>query len=597
MLGLAKDLFKQGAVSLDDFAFSVKTEKPWPTIQQLLESGYLGFVDYSFARAVLNQVKEKDEEQACFLAVMMAFSRLGHLCVSIHDGQVVPSLEALTPHQIEKPFDLQRLEKMVIAGSEKLSVEIIDHGNCPDSFSPLVRDGCNFYLQRNFHFEVLLAEQISRILAFPVQESSLSILSDALNKEQREAVKKGLKSPLMLITGGPGTGKTYTATHFLSAYLKANPGKRIAIAAPTGKAVAHLKRKILEVPELLNQQDQLQVGTLHALLGIKRADDFGDRDFHITADCIIVDECSMIDLALFSALLTAVPLGAKVVLMGDDHQLPPIESGTVFSELCTFAKEAKPSIIAALKVCQRSDQKEILDLSDDIRHGDHVNVNIALKAKHCSALSFYPLAELGKHLSAIDFPEPFSSKPSSEELFSKMDNFRILSPLRKGPYGVEEINRKIWSHYLPKVRSKQYWAIPIIITKTSYQLDLCNGEMGYLVRFVGKKCTDDRLFKSQDYAVFIDKKGSGYREIPVTLLPAFENAYALTVHKSQGSEYNTLLFFLPPGSENFGREVLYTGVTRARNQLILVSQEEIVEKCLAKDSKRNSGLYSRLSLR
>jgi len=594
MLGLAKDLFKQSAVSLDDFTFTVKSEKPWPHLQKLLHLGYLNFVDYSFARAVLNQSPSSDENQACFLALMMAFSRLGHLCVSIHDGELVPSVNTLASASHEESIDLMHIEAMAIDGASTLPAEILATNLEKDSLKPLVKDSCNYYLQKNYHFESLLVSEVLRIFSAPQQNVNLPTLSTQLTSEQQAAVAKGLKNRLLLITGGPGTGKTFTATHLISSYLKLYPGHKIAVAAPTGKAVSHLKKKILAKEALQKKSDQLHIGTLHALLGIKRADEIGEKAFHIPADCVIVDESSMIDLALFTTLLQAIPDGTKLILMGDDHQLPPVESGTVFCELCQFAKNSHPELIASLKTCQRSEQREILDLSQDIRHSNQANVAIAFKADHCSALKYYPDINLENHWREISFPCPSNEKPSPEELFAKLEDFRILTPLKKGPFGVSSLNKKVWSRYLQKVKSEQYWAIPIIITKTSYQLDLCNGEMGYLIRNIGKKKVDDRQIHKQDYALFVDKDATGYREIPATLLPSFDQAYAISVHKSQGSEYKKVLFILPEGSENFGKEILYTGVTRAKNELIVSGSEETIRKCLERDSRRNSGLAARL---
>lgn len=594
MLGLAKDLFKQSAVSLDDFTFTVKSEKPWPHLQKLLHLGYLNFVDYSFARAVLNQSPNSDESQACFLALMMAFSRLGHLCVSIHDGEIVPSIKTLTPTSTEENIDLMHIEAMAIDGASALPGEILATSREKDHLKPLVKDRANYYLQKNYHFESLLVSEVFRIFSAPGQEASLPPLSTDLTEEQQEAVTKGLKNQLLLMTGGPGTGKTFTATHLIDSYLQIHPDHKIAVAAPTGKAVSHLKKKILANEALQKKSDQLHIGTLHALLGIKRADEIGEKSFHIPADCVIVDESSMIDLSLFAALLQAISSGTKLILMGDDHQLPPVESGTVFCELCQFAKDSHPELIASLKTCQRSEQREILDLSEDIRHSNQTNVTIALKADHCAALKYYSNINLENHWGEIAFPGPSNEKPNPKELFAKLEDFRILTPLKKGPFGVSNLNKKVWSRYLQKVKSEQYWAIPIIITKTSYQLDLCNGEMGYLVRHIGKKKVDNRQIHKQDYALFVDKEATGYREIPATLLPSFDQAYAISVHKSQGSEYKKVLFILPEGSENFGKEILYTGVTRAKNKLIISGSEETIRKCLARDSKRNSGLAARL---
>ena len=601
MFGLAKDLFKQGAVSIDDFSFSVKADQPWPTVEALLHAGYFSFVDYSFAKAVLSQSGVVSEEVACFLCALMAFSRMGHLCMTVEEGEIFPPLDELRPPQSEE-IDLTRAKAMVVEGAQALPREVLEKSGVVEGLKPVVAHGSSFYLQKYFSLESGLIEKMTPFLLERGTVESFfqpgEKILEGLSKEQRHAVTLGVNNRLTFLTGGPGTGKSHTAVRLIAAFLaKSGEKKRVVVAAPTGKAASHLASKIAESPLL--QNEKIEVGTLHALLGIKRREDLSSSEKYLAADLIIVDEGSMIDLSLFSALLGSIPSDSHCFIMGDDKQLPPVESGTVFAELCHYAREKRPELLATLKECHRTEQKEILELSDDIRRGDLANVEIALKAESCGALSFHDLSDVTR--SAIvdevkqGFPMPSTKEPEPETLMKSLDQMRILTPLRKGAYGVEELNREIWGAIFKSLRQNQYWPIPIIVTKTSYHLDLCNGEMGYLVRFIGKKSRDAQTVSRQDYALFRDKSGKGWRRVAASILPAFEDAYALTVHKSQGSEFEKVLFFVPPGSEHFGREILYTGVTRARKNLTLLSEDEVIKRCIRKKSGKKSGLYDRIT--
>ncbi|MDN3507612.1 MAG: exodeoxyribonuclease V subunit alpha [Simkaniaceae bacterium] len=601
MFGLAKDLFKQGAVSIDDFSFSVKTDKPWPTVEALLHAGYFSFVDYSFAKAVLSQSSETSEDIACFLCAMMAFSRMGHLCMSVVEGEIYPSLDELMPPQFVGALDLTRAKAMVVDGAQALPREVASTNGAVEELKPIVAHGSSFYLQKYFALESKLLEKIEPFLKETRSNDSL-IESDpditaSLNKAQAHSVTLGLNNRLTLLTGGPGTGKSHTAVHLIANFLKHYPNKRVVVAAPTGKAAAHLAAKIALSPLLKDQK--IEVGTLHSLLGIKRREDLTTHEKYLQADLIIVDEASMIDLSLFTAFIGSLCDDAHCFMMGDDQQLPPVESGTIFAELCHYARERRPELLATLKECHRTEQKEILEFSDDIRKGNLANIEIALKAESCSALHYHPLNEPSKTTLMQEvkngFPMPSSKEPEPEVLMRTLDHLRVLTPLRKGPYGVDALNSEIWESILKTLKQNQYWSIPIMITKTSYHLDLCNGEMGYLVRFIGNKTRDVHTMSRQDYALFPDKSGKGWRRIAASILPAFEHAYALTVHKSQGSEFDCVLFYVPPGSEHFGREILYTGVTRARKNLILFSEDEVIARCIEKKSGKRSGFYNRIT--
>jgi len=358
-------------------------------------------------------------------------------------------------------------------------------------------------------------------------------IAESLNVEQKQAVVMAIHNRFSIITGGPGTGKTFTATAIIDA-LKC----KSCIAAPTGKAASHLLRKLLE---------KISGGTLHSLLGIKSPLDFTKPVEEIDAELILVDESSMIDPQLFARLLQAIPSHARLILIGDVNQLPAVEGGSVFADL--IYSNAIPT--TTLKKCMRSDRREILELAACVLKGEPFDIRTH---------------DLG-----------FASG-SIEEIYQKLwqyvqgrdfQHFRILSTLRKGPLGVNALNRYLFE----KFQSDCY---PILITRSDIKKGLSNGDMAMVER---------------EIATFADG-----RSWPLNQLPHYEYAYSISVHKAQGSEYRDVLFLVPDGSELFGREVIYTAITRAKETLAIDGNLDQIQKAIAHSTLKPSVIIQSLSL-
>lgn len=371
----------------------------------------------------------------------------------------------------------------------------------------IIQDKDRLYLERNWIFETRVIEHLKR-LSQPIPP--INYAANDLNREQNAALQTVLSNSFTVITGGPGTGKTFLVRHL----VEAMGSSRVILSAPTGKAASRLKE--------LNPI--AACGTLHSLLGIRSERDFLKEGSYLSADLIVIDECSMLDAKLFSFFLASAQEGSRVVLIGDENQLPPIESGSLFADLI----DAVPT--ARLTQSMRSDKKEILHLADAIREGR--------------------VEEVINRLEPVD-----------------LSRGQILSCVREGPLGVNELNKKMLDASKP---------IPIMITRTDYNLGLYNGEVGVLVK--------------HSHALFGDRKFSPAE------LPPYEYAYCLSVHKSQGSEFDDVVLLVPPGSENFGREALYTGVTRARKSIKICGDPDTVRKTLLRTSRKISGLRDRLKL-
>lgn len=518
MQGLAKQLFQERA----GIALCEKQQVKWPFLWSLVEKKHLLYLDYFFAEKIHPL---GNENEAALLALLMAFSRAGHLCMKV-DAAKISTL-------IKDPLLASQLEKKIKEASETFDVKGI------------VRNGKDcFYLQKNWFLESSVCTEIKRLLSYSTKSKEQEY-SPLLTAEQKKAVENALHFPLSMITGGPGTGKSFTALQIVAAFPKSC---RVILTAPTGKAASHLLKKCTG--------ERIKGGTLHAIL--KEAEP-------LEADLVIADECSMIDAALFSRLLSSIKEGTHLVLMGDPDQLPAVEGGSFFADLVDAKQQGYPLPCTYLTECLRSDQKNILNLALAIRAG-----------KPCMSSALYFDEKEVSHF----FPLPSFSKPDPQELLKKMDTFRILSTLRKGPFGVDTLNQKIVECILAEKKPDQYCPIPILITKNDKRTGLFNGEMGILIMTPSQE---------EEYAFFDDG-----RIFPAFLLPSYEYAYCLSVHKSQGSEYDKVLLLIPEGSDFFGKEALYTAVTRAKKSIEIRGSQDLIRSTLQQSSRKASGLTGRL---
>lgn len=353
---------------------------------------------------------------------------------------------------------------------------------------PLIKEEGRIYLKRNYLFEETAVTHLARIWSADVKP--LYILNDAVT----------------ILTGGPGTGKS----HMIRELLKDMPkDMRILLAAPTGKAANRIGGE-----------------TLHSLLGVKRPKDLLEKTPFIQADLVIVDECSMIDAGMWAHFFSAIPTGCRLLLVGDPDQLPPVEAGTVFTELVEFAKKCRPNSHIHLSKCYRTDSLDILEMAAKARCGEMI--------------------------------------PFDTEIGELDPTVQYLSCVKEGPWGVKTINR-----LMPPGGDR----VPVMITRNDREVGLFNGDTGYI---------EGGLFNG---------------ELGLEWLPPYEPAYCLSVHKSQGSEYKDVVLLVPPGSEVFGREIIYTAITRARASVRVVGDQKTLEACLAGTSRRRSFIGKKLETR
>ncbi len=552
------------------------------------------YIDFALVDCLLTKYTLPTEAAPLLLHLSQAM-RAGHLCVKVDRSAVLP-----------KPKDVWEInENIKLSEEEWQELEYLISAsipNFPPSFlttltldskdtlpnTPLCRFENLFYYQKYWIHESsclrgmhhLLEEKPALMLDSSKIQSSLEqfLSKNHLLPEQAKAITQLDKQSLTIIYGGPGTGKTYTAGLLIKVFWNAlspidREKCRIFLAAPTGKAAANLQKSLSRAIGEDPNFPVITATTLHSLLGIKPSTH--SQPNLIPADLLIIDECSMIDIRMMSLLFQALKPGARLVLLGDPNQLPPIDAGSFFSDMIHLCPSSQ---VTELQTCLRAELKEIVNLAESVKKGS-CQAALHLFQTSKNTLFFTSLAEI-QNPSEIQHKLWEVAWPYLKLGAEMFQRFCILSPLRKGFLGVDQLNHFFYKEVIKNSQNRSSVTIPIIIVANDPKQGLFNGDVGILVR---QKWSDsDDHLRMGDYAVFTDRK------IPALLLPRYEYAFCLSVHKSQGSEFDRLILLIPEGSEHFGRELVYTGITRARKQLEIWSTPFLFENALSHSSKRLS---------
>ena len=489
----------------------------------------------------------------------------------------------------------------------------------PGERRPLILDAAGrFYLYRYFRYEALLADAIRARAASEGGGLDEAALAEQLDRYfapsenaqdcQRQAALTALRRRFSVISGGPGTGKTTTVVRILGLMLEQTGGERmrIALAAPTGKAAARLAASIASLREALPCPDEVkravpgQVTTIHRLLGtLPGSTSFRHNERNpLPCDAVIVDEASMVDLPLMTALVTALPPHARLILIGDRDQLASVEAGAVLGDICRAAESPGSSIAGCVTVLDRNyrfgDGSGIAALSRAVNAGcDREALRLlADSGSSAIALEATPTREtLKKRLKApvLDGFRAYLEAGTPAEALRRFDRFRILTALREGPWGATGMNHAAESllHEAALIRldTQFYRGRPVLVTENDYIHKLFNGDTGIIL-------PDP---ESGHLRAFFAAPDGTVRAIPPEFLPRHETAFAMTVHKSQGSEFDRVLMVLPPEDTILlTRELIYTGITRARQSVTLWSDDAIFSAAVKRRTERRSGLREKL---
>ncbi|MBN1105586.1 MAG: exodeoxyribonuclease V subunit alpha [Deltaproteobacteria bacterium] len=437
-----------------------------------------------------------------------------------------------------------------------------------------------------------------------------------------------------VITGGPGTGKTTTAAKVLALLMEeAWPTNlRIALASPTGKGAARLQEAINHARGTLACREELKAtfpgvaSTLHRLLGPIGGSPYFRRHAGnpLDLDVLVVDEASMVDLALMSKLVDALGPHGRLILLGDKDQLASVEAGAVLGDICdtgrvrgyskTFRSRLEevtgtrlrqettrknvPAIADCIVQLQRSYRfsadSGISVLSHAVNEGQGEE-SVRLLREGCSKgirwKDLPPLREFGRALKekVVEWGRNFSSI-APQEVYRGLGHFRILCALRQGPFGAPAVNLLV--EWILRnegfIRGGKTWypGRPVLVTRNDYELGLFNGDTGITLADASA---------NHDLRVFFPAQEGTMRAIHPVRMPEHETVYAMTVHKSQGSEFDRVLLLLPDrDSPVLSRELIYTAVTRARESVEIWGREEVFRAAVTRRIERNSGLRDAL---
>lgn len=574
-----------------------------PELSRLLAVGVLSEVDVHLVRMIERLCGELTPEVALALALASQWPQRGHVCVDVRalapddlwDQQEAPSW--LGEVRLPPPAEwVSQLEDCQAVGS-------------PEVHAPFVLwQGRWLYLRRYWEYESTLEKRLRRWVEEGdvghdrkrVQASAQRLFGRPLDDsdDQERAIRMATQQACAILTGGPGTGKTTTVVRMLALLLDLEPDLDICLAAPTGKAALRLQESIQQGCQAFEFDDALvaklpeQAQTLHRLLGYQRhlTTFRHDEANPLPYGLVVVDEASMMDLGLAAKLLGALGPGTRLILVGDREQLPSVDAGAVFSGLCA---DACPLPKVELTRNYRFSQTAgIGALAGAIRAGAVDQACLVLNDAADETCLLEPLPSLNHLREAIwDVCEAYlrslAKVMTPGEAFALWEHQRILCAHRVGPYGSENVNdlvHDLLGSRLQMPRSQRWYpGRPILITENDYAVELFNGDTGIVLPWQGKL-----------HVFFRSANEAGYRHVPPARLPAHESAYAMTVHKSQGSEFDHVLLMLTDQpSRLLTRELLYTGITRARESVRLWGAEEVVRQGMAQPLARVSGLEAR----
>jgi len=538
-----------------------------------------------------------------------------------------------------------------------LASRIVGTPDAPGAL-PLILDADGrLYLHRYFDYERRLARRLTQARRAGIDAAGAPSTDPELRAQlaelfaanaarlgggadwQQLAAALALRGRLTVISGGPGTGKTTTVVNLLACLVALDPHCRIALAAPTGKAAARMtdaiRQRAQHLPEALRGKMPRDSSTVHRLLGVTPAGFTHDAGNPLPIDALVVDEASMLDLALATRLLEAVPPAARIILLGDKDQLAAVESGAVFAELsvdpslgaacvqdlaamtgtpaAAIAPPA-PATPSALQDCavwftqtyRFARDSGIGRLAHDINTGRAAEAIAWLRAAtdpDVAWLDTPPRASVDAALREMDSGFAAYAQAIAADVGHVADitdafgRFRVLCAVRDGPRGVTALNvamtrRLRAALHLPGLAegpgaSPWFAGRPVLVLANDAVLRLYNGDVG-----IALPDAQGRLLVH-----FPDATApGGFRAIAPVRLPRHETAFAMTVHKSQGSEFDGVLVMLPEQrSRVLTRELLYTAVTRARRRVTLVTGAAVLEQAIATPTERHSGLLTRLA--
>jgi exodeoxyribonuclease V alpha subunit len=603
-------------------------------LAQAAELRLLRSLDVQFA-----QLLADDEQPARLLLAACLSAEAG-------DGHVCLPLSQLSRDNLFKGRHAELAQAIWQAAGEPQDWPAILGGwsalSSSEQAAPIVLSEDRLYLHRLWHNE----GQVARFFLSPstaqpfAAEEVRQVLDQLFGTEpdnwQKIAAAVALTQKTAVISGGPGTGKTTTVAKLLAALIRLSEGAlRIQLAAPTGKAAARLTESLgkalqkLPVSEAERQRFPAESTTLHRLLGAQpetqRLRYHAGNPLHL--DVLVVDEASMVDLGMMANLIAALPAQARVVFLGDRDQLASVEAGAVLGDICRCAEAgyspmraaqlseltgsevvgiddiSAPAVrdaICLLRKSYRFDANSgIGQLAAAVNAGDAKAVEAAFQAGF-SDITRQPLQDADAYQAMLTeiaagyqpFLKLISKRAEPTEIIAAFGRYQLLCALREGPFGVQGLNQRIEQKLMqlqlirrPTGGSRWYQGRPVMVTRNDSALGLFNGDIGITL------FDEEGLLK-----VFFPLPDGSIKAVQPSRLPTHDTAWAMTVHKSQGSEFDHTALVMPAQFlPVLTRELIYTAITRARKQLTLYSDDSVFRRAVQLRTQRRSGLLERLS--
>lgn len=605
-------------------------------LKNLLNQSAIFPLSYYFARFIAEQSHENiDSLTALSAALVSEANQQGHVCIELEHMQGKPLFDSVS---------LSGSDPLTGIDADQWCQSLLENPcvGLTGETTPLILEDNRLYLYRYWFYETQVAEAIKSRLKTPdkLDYETLSKQLDQLYpktagqplNEQKLAVALSVIRRFAVISGGPGTGKTTTVINILAVLLSQSADTRIALAAPTGKAAARMMDSIRSgldnslIDNNIRELIPTEASTIHRLLGYRPAGFRYSQQHLLPVDCVVIDEASMVDLTLMYRLLDALPNHARIILLGDRDQLAAVAAGNVLGDItgrgrpiqyssglarklgdilsepltdilrADIQTSESPTVvadsIALLKQSYRfSHESGIGKLAALVNQGDASRI-LKLLESGSAQIDWFSNPVIRPEQSTLDLISAhYQAVVSSDDIETAFDTFectRVLCAVHSGPFGDKEINHRIEAtmrlkHWISG--EVNFHGRPILILSNDYELNLFNGDVGLIWP------DKDGLLQ----AFFRDTR-QGLRHFPINSLPEYGSAWAMTVHKSQGSEFDSLVLILPPDSppESVSRELLYTGVTRAKQKLSIHATATTLETACRTTRHRYSGLASKL---
>lgn len=600
------------------------------SIADLAEAGVLTRAEVLATQAIMRLTAGSDDHVALAVALTLRAPRLGHVCLDLDRLYAVGVSGA---NDIVVPLRLPDRTAWLERLHDSTTVAQPDE---PEEPRPLVIDGHRLYTDRYWRYEQRLVSYVRDSITKSAAPWAVGGATFAVGDGETETggpvgdVTDVLADRrFAVLTGGPGTGKTTTIVRLIDRLHATQPSLRVALAAPTGKAAARMLEAVRETG--LDIEANITSATLHRLLRYNPHQPTRFLHHHrnpLVQDIVIVDEASMVSLPLMAKLVDALKPESRLLLVGDREQLASVEAGAVLADICGASlteSQSDANDVDADNARSSADphpmQRSVIELRQFHRFGHDSGIGALARAIRSADLAPERAVDVltgtwredGRDggYNDVALHEPDATRParlpadiegvivehygallaaaeraeSADEVLQQLTAFRVLTALRVGPQGVDQLNRHIMTLLgIGEAGATTCVGTPLMVTANDYRLGVFNGDVGVV--------TDT---SPTGALVAFDSASSGIRQLAIHRLPAYEPVFAMSIHKSQGSQFDQVIVVLPDrDTPLLTRELVYTAVTRGRRRIDVVATGDIITEALTRRVQRSSGLAERL---